>query len=90
MTERRVVILGRAQVDEVRDPGGVRETVAGDAVRLASALRADGLVLTVVAPVAVAADDHAHQHPFPLSPAPFGDQFTDATRTYVLDAKLCP
>ncbi|MBS1907861.1 MAG: hypothetical protein JST33_15155 [Actinobacteria bacterium] len=51
MTEHRVVILGEARVDEIRDPGGVRESVAGDAVELATELRAHGLSLTVVAPV---------------------------------------
>ena len=56
MTEQRVVILGWARVDEVRDPGGVHETVAGDAVQLATSLLGDGLVLTVVAPVADDAD----------------------------------
>lgn len=56
MTEQRVVILGPAWVDEVRDAGGVRASVTGDAVELAIALRGDGLALTVVAPVAGDAD----------------------------------
>ncbi|MDQ4215710.1 hypothetical protein [Microbacterium capsulatum] len=52
MLERHVTILGEARVDEIRDPGGVRESVTGDAVELAHALRGHGLLLTVVAPVA--------------------------------------
>jgi|GEM_PF-3205451 len=56
MTGQRVVILGEARVDEVRDPGGVRESVSGDAVELAAQLLGHGLALTVVAPVAEDAD----------------------------------
>ncbi|MFJ4165273.1 hypothetical protein ACIPY5_06930 [Microbacterium sp. NPDC089698] len=56
MTEHRVVVVGEARVDEIRDPGGVRESVTGDAVELATALLGYGLVLTVVAPVAEDAD----------------------------------
>jgi len=56
MTGQRVVILGEARVDEVRDPGGVRESVSGDAVELAAELLGHGLALTVVAPVAEDAD----------------------------------
>lgn len=56
MTEHRVVVVGEARVDEIRDPGGVRESVTGDAVELATALLGHGLVLTVVAPVAEDAD----------------------------------
>lgn len=56
MTEHRVVVVGEARVDEIRDPGGVRESVTGDAVELAAALLGHGLILTVVAPVAEDAD----------------------------------
>ncbi|PRB07497.1 hypothetical protein [Microbacterium sp. MYb64] len=56
MTEHRVVVVGEARVDEIRDPGGVRESVTGDAVELAASLLGHGLVLTVVAPVAEDAD----------------------------------
>jgi len=56
MTEHRVVVLGEARVDEIRDPAGVRESVTGDAVEVATALRGHGLELTVVAPVAEDAD----------------------------------
>jgi len=56
MAEQRVVILGEARVDEIRDPGGVRESVTGDAVELASALRGHGLDVTVVTPLADDAD----------------------------------
>jgi sugar/nucleoside kinase (ribokinase family) len=51
MTEHRVVILGDAWIEEIRDPGGVRESVGGDAVELAYALIGDGLSLTVVVPL---------------------------------------
>ena len=51
MTERHVAILGEVRVDEVRDQGGVRESVTGPAVELARALRGHGLVLTIIAPV---------------------------------------
>ena len=56
MTEHRVVVLGEARVDEIRDPAGVRESVTGDAVEVATALQGHGLGLTVVAPVAEDAD----------------------------------
>ena len=56
MTEHRVVVVGEARVDEIRDPGGVRESVTGDAVELATALLGHALILTVVAPVAEDAD----------------------------------
>jgi len=56
MSEHRVVVVGEARVDEIRDPGGVRESVTGDAVELATALLGQGLALTVVAPVAEDAD----------------------------------
>ncbi|WP_336648466.1 hypothetical protein [Microbacterium sp. MMO-10] len=56
MTEHRVVILGEARIDEIRDPGGMREGVGGDAIDLASALLGHGLSLTVVAPVGEDAD----------------------------------
>ncbi|MGO4680332.1 hypothetical protein [Microbacterium sp. 2MCAF23] len=56
MAEQRVVILGEAWVDEIRDPGGMRERVTGDAVELATALRGDGLVVTVVTPLGDDAD----------------------------------
>ncbi|GAB6856690.1 hypothetical protein [Microbacterium xylanilyticum] len=51
MTEHRVVILGDAWIEEIRDPGGMRESVGGDAVELACALIGDGLALTVVVPL---------------------------------------
>ncbi len=51
MTERHVAILGEVRIDEVRDPAGVREIVAGEAVELALALRGHGLVVTIIAPV---------------------------------------
>ncbi|SDL83959.1 hypothetical protein [Microbacterium azadirachtae] len=51
MAEQRVVILGDTRIDEIRDPGGMRESVGGDAVELADALRGHGLALTIVAPV---------------------------------------
>lgn len=51
MTEHRVVILGDAWIEEIRDPGGMRESVGGDAVELAYALIGDGLALTVVVPL---------------------------------------
>lgn len=56
MAEHHVVILGDARIDEVRDPGGMRERVGGDAVELAGALLGHGLTLTVVAPVGEDAD----------------------------------
>lgn len=56
MTEHRVVILGDAWIDEIRDPGGVRESVSGDAVDLANALLGHGLDLTVVASIGEDAD----------------------------------
>ncbi|MFB7844373.1 hypothetical protein [Microbacterium sp. NPDC056052] len=56
MTEHRVVVVGEARVDEIRDPGGVRERVTGDAVELATALLGHAMALTVVAPVAEDAD----------------------------------
>ncbi|GAA4478794.1 hypothetical protein [Microbacterium panaciterrae] len=56
MTERQVAILGEVRIDEIRDPGGVRETVAGDPVELAHALRGHGLVVTIIAPVGDDAD----------------------------------
>lgn len=56
MTEHRVVILGEARIDEIRDPGGVRESVGGEAIDLASALLGHGLSLTVVAPIGEDAD----------------------------------
>lgn len=56
MAEHRVVILGEARVDEIRDPGGVRESATGDAVELATALRGHDLDVTVVAPLAEDAD----------------------------------
>jgi len=51
MAEQRVVILGDTRIDEIRDPGGMRESVGGEAVELADALRGHGLTLTIVAPV---------------------------------------
>lgn len=56
MTEHRVVILGEARVDEIRDAHGMRETVTGDAVELANALLGHGLDVTVVSPVGEDAD----------------------------------
>ncbi|MGN8027869.1 hypothetical protein [Microbacterium sp. 22242] len=56
MTEHRVVILGEARVDEIRDAHGMRETVTGDAVELANALLGHGLDLTVVSPAGEDAD----------------------------------
>ncbi|OZB83132.1 GNAT family N-acetyltransferase [Microbacterium sp. 13-71-7] len=56
MSEHGVVVVGEVRVDEIRDPGGVRESVTGDAVELATALLGHGLALTVVAPVAEDAD----------------------------------
>lgn len=54
MTGQRVVILGEARIDEIRDQGGVRESVAGEAVELASELTRAApaaLTVTVIAPV---------------------------------------
>ena len=51
MAEQRVVILGDTRIDEIRDPGGMRESVGGEAVELADALRGHGLTLTIIAPV---------------------------------------
>lgn len=56
MAEQRVVILGDARIDEIRDPAGVRERVGGDAVDLAEELLGHGLIVTLVAPIGDDAD----------------------------------
>ncbi|HWS49742.1 MAG TPA: PfkB family carbohydrate kinase [Microbacterium sp.] len=75
----RVVVIGDALIDEIRDDAGVRELVGGAALNVAVGLRRLGVPSTLIAMVGDdEAGDHIreylHDHDVTLisSPAPFG------------------
>lgn len=83
----RVVVIGDALIDEIRDAGGVRELVGGAALNVAVGLTRLGIPATLIAMVgADAAGDHIrtylHDHGVQLlaSEAPLGSSRAIVTR----------
>jgi fructokinase len=62
-TERGVVVIGDALIDEIRDAAGIRELVGGAALNVAVGLRRLGVPATLIAMVgADAAGDHIREY----------------------------
>ncbi|HWV49069.1 MAG TPA: PfkB family carbohydrate kinase, partial [Microbacterium sp.] len=84
----RIVVIGDALIDEIRDDGGIRELVGGAALNLAVGLRRLGVATSLIAMVG---DDEAgahireylHDHDVRLiaTPAPNGSSRAIVTRS---------